>query len=133
MKLKIEEERFLSDNEIGRLATIGANGLPHVVPVCYVYRSGSLWVATDYETKKFRNVLSNNKVALVVDTGYDSNRGMLIQGRARIYEKGHEFRKVYAVFFRKFNWVKASPWKEREVPFIKILPTRKACWGPRLE
>ena len=46
----MEEERFLKDNEVGRLATISKDGLPHVVPVCYVYRSGGLWIATDYET-----------------------------------------------------------------------------------
>jgi len=132
MKLRPLEERFLRDNEVGRLATIGADGLPHVVPVCYIYRSGSLWIATDYETKKLRNLLSNNKVALVVDTGYDSNRGMLIQGYAKICDRGREFRQVYAVFFRKFNWVRAAPWKEKEVPFIKVVPRRKACWGPRL-
>jgi len=132
MKFGIEEERFLRDNEVGRLATISENGLPHVVPVCYIYCSGTLWIATDYGTGKCRNLLSNNKVALVVDTGYDSNRGILIQGRARIYKRGQEFRKIYAVFYKKFNWVRANPWKEGEAPFIKIKPIRKASWGPRL-
>lgn len=131
VRFNIEEERFLRDNEVGRLATICADGLPHVVPVCYIYRSGGLWMATDYETRKYRNLLSNNKAALVVDAGYDSNRGILVQGRARIYERGLEFRKAYAAFYKKFNWVRATPWKEGEVPFIKIEPSRKACWGPR--
>ena len=133
MKFNIEEERFLKDNEVGRLATIDRDGLPHVVPVCYIYGSGSLWIATDYETGKYRNLLSNNKVALVVDAGYDSNRGILIQGRARIYKRGQEFRNIYAVFYKKFNWVRAAPWKEGEVPLIKIEPIHKACWGPRLK
>ena len=133
MEFKREEERFLQDNEVGRLATICQDGLPHVVPVCYIYRSPGLWIATDYETKKYRNLMSNKKVALVVDAGYDANRGMLIQGRARVYERGSEFRKAYAAFYKKFNWVRAAPWKEGEVPFIKIEPTRKATWGPRLE
>ena len=133
MKFNNEEERFLRDNEVGRLATICPDGLPHVVPVCYIYRSGDLWVATDYGTRKYRNLLSNNRVALVLDTGYDSNRGMLIQGRARIHRRGIAFRKTYAAFYKKFNWVRAIPWKEGEAPFIRITPTRKACWGPRLK
>jgi pyridoxine/pyridoxamine 5'-phosphate oxidase len=88
MRFNTEEERFLKDNEIGRLATVCQDGLPHVIPVCYIYRSGCLWIATDYETRKYQNLLSNNKVALIVDAGYDSNRGILVQGRARIYERG---------------------------------------------
>ena len=83
--------------------------------------------------EKYRNLLVNDKVAMVVDTGYDSNRGIVIQGRARIYEGGEEFRKTYATFYKRFNWVRATPWKQGEVPFIKIIPIRKACWGPRLK
>lgn len=133
MKFTIEEERFLKDNEVGRLATVSTDGLPHVVPVCYIYLSGALWIATDFETGKYRNLRSNNKAALVVDAGYDSNRGILIQGRARMYKRGQEFRKIYRIFYKKFNWVRAAPWKEGEAPFIKIEPARKACWGPRLK
>jgi nitroimidazol reductase NimA-like FMN-containing flavoprotein (pyridoxamine 5'-phosphate oxidase superfamily) len=133
MMFTSEEERFLKENEVGRLATISPDGLPHVVPVCYIYRSGNLWVATDYETRKYRNILSNNKLALVVDAGYDSNRGMLVHGHARVHERGTEFTRVYAIFYKKFNWVRATPWKEGQVPFIKIIPSRKACWGPGLE
>jgi nitroimidazol reductase NimA-like FMN-containing flavoprotein (pyridoxamine 5'-phosphate oxidase superfamily) len=132
MKFTNEEERFLEDNEVGRLATISKDGLPHVVPVCYIYRSGDVWIATDYETRKYRNLLSNKRVALVVDVGYDSNRGILIQGRGRIYKQGKEFRKIYALFYSKFNWVRATPWKEGEAPFIKIEPIQKASWGPKL-
>jgi nitroimidazol reductase NimA-like FMN-containing flavoprotein (pyridoxamine 5'-phosphate oxidase superfamily) len=133
MRFNVEEERLLIDNEVGRLATISKDGLPHVVPVCYIYRSGGLWVATDYETKKYRNLLSNDKVALVIDSGYDSNRGILIQGRAKICRKGPEYRRVYAIFYEKFGWVRAAPWKEDEAPFIKIEPVRKARWGLRLK
>jgi nitroimidazol reductase NimA-like FMN-containing flavoprotein (pyridoxamine 5'-phosphate oxidase superfamily) len=132
MRFNEEEKRFLTDNEVGRLATVSKEGLPHVVPVCYIYRSGALWVATDYGTGKYRNILSNNKVALVIDSGYDSNRGLLVQGRARIYKRGPEYRAIYAVFYKKFNWVRATPWKEGEAAFIRIEPIRKASWGPRL-
>ena len=132
MKFSEEEERFLTDNEVGRLATIGKEGFPHAVPVCYIYHAGSLWVAIDYETAKYRNLQSNNKVALVVDTGYDANRGMVIQGLATVYERGQKFRDIYAIFHEKFNWVRANPWGEGEAPLIRIEPVRKACWGPRL-
>ena len=30
---------FLDANELGRLGTITPDGVPHVVPVCYVYDS----------------------------------------------------------------------------------------------
>lgn len=129
MKFSNEEERFLKENEIGRLATVSSNELPHVVPVCFIYDSGYFWVSTDSKTKKFRNILANNKVALVVDSGYDLNRGILVQGTAQVYEKGREFRRLYSVFYKKFAWVRADPWKEGEGPLLRIQPDRKVCWG----
>ncbi len=86
-------------------------------------------MATDYGTRKYRNLQQNDRVALLVDVGYDSNHGLLLQGRAKIFEKGQEFRKIYAVFFRKFAWVRDAPWKEGEAPFVRIKATRKASWG----
>lgn len=129
MQFSKAEQRFLEENEVGRLATIGPDGMPHVVPVCYILTSGAFWVATDYGTRKYRNLQQNDRVALLVDVGYDSNQGLLLQGRAKIFEKGQEFRRIYAVFFKKFAWVRDAPWKEGEAPFITIMATWKASWG----
>lgn len=128
MKFSKAEEHFLDRNEIGRLATTGPDRMPHVVPVSYIYRSDGFWIAVDYETKKYRNILANDRVALVVDT-LKPNRGILVQGRAKVFEKGPEFREIYAIFHKNFSWVRADPWKEEEAPFIKIGPTRKTSWG----
>jgi len=122
------EERFLKMNELGRLATVSTDGTPHVVPVCYIYHGGKLIVATDYGTKKYRNVLANDRVAFVVDV-YRPNRGILVQGKAQILETGPGFREVYRLFYKKFSWVRADPWKEGEALFITIEPTNKVSWG----
>lgn len=122
------EERFLETNELGRLATVSPDGMPHVVPVCYIYRVGTLLIATDYSTRKYRNLLSNGKVAFVVDT-YGPNRGILVQGNAKMLESGPEFRDVYDTFYRKFDWVRADPWKEGEAPFVRIESIKKVSWG----
>jgi nitroimidazol reductase NimA-like FMN-containing flavoprotein (pyridoxamine 5'-phosphate oxidase superfamily) len=124
------EERFLMRNEFGRLATVCPDGTPHVVPVCYIYRAGRFFVATDYETRKYRNLLTNKKVALVVDV-YKPGRGIrcvLIQGISAIIETGTDFREVYALFHKRFSWVRADPWREGEAPFIRIEPIHKSSW-----
>jgi len=90
------EERFLMRNELGRLATIAPDGMPHVVPVCYIYHAGKLYVATDYATRKYRNLLANDRVAFVVDV-YRPNRGILVQGKGKILEAGPEFRGLRAI------------------------------------
>ena len=130
VELSKAEERFLIRNELGRLATVSPDGTPHVVPVSYIYRAGKLLVATDYTTKKYRNLRANDRVAFVVDV-FRPNRGILVQGKGRIVEAGPEFQEAYRLFYERFSWVRADPWKEREAPFIVMEPTKKMSWGLR--
>lgn len=104
--------------------------MPHVVPVSYVFENGAFLIAVDYETKKYRNLLGNDRVALVVDTA-SPNRAVIVQGHAEIFERGPEFRRAYKVFHKRLSWVRANPWKEGEAPFIRIKPLTKASWGLR--
>ncbi|MCC8249238.1 PPOX class F420-dependent oxidoreductase [Saccharothrix luteola] len=66
-----EEIAYLRSQPLGRLATLGADGQPDVVPVAVEFDGTFLWVgggATVRGTRKFRNVAAgNHKVALVVD------------------------------------------------------------------
>ena len=123
------EKDFLSSNEACRIATCH-DGIPHVVPVSYVFEHGSFFIATDYETKKYYNIKHNNRVALVIDI-YSSvgNSAVCMQGTAEIIEKGEEFTRLYKIFHDRFEWVRRDPWEEGEAPFLRVTPTNKVSWG----
>src|SRR3954449_5120508 len=62
---------YLGSQRLGRVATTGADGKPHVVPTSFRYNPdlgtvdiGGLHVAT---TKKYRDVQANGWAAIVVD------------------------------------------------------------------
>jgi len=101
-----------------------------VVPVSYLFKDNAFLIAVDYNTRKLRNLRRNRRTALVVDT-LRPNRGILVQGVAKLMERGAEFRGAYSQFYKAFGWVRADPWKEGEAPFIRITPTSKASWGFR--
>jgi len=129
MRFTILETKFLLSNEVCRLATAYGDN-PHVTPISYIFERGKLAFATDYGTKKYRNIVKNKKVAVVVDT-YDSstnNRAIVIEGNAEIIEYGPEFKRLYKKFYEKFEWVRNEPWKEGQAPFVKITPTHKVSW-----
>jgi len=127
-RFKPSEMKFIRDNELCRLATVDAKGQPHVVPVAYLYSKGRFYIATDYGTKKLSNISQNKRVALVVDR-YKPNKAVLILGEARILERGEEYRRVYRLFYRRFEWVRKAPWEEGEAPLIEVKPIRKTSWG----
>ena len=75
--------------QLGRLATVGADGTPHVVPVAWIYNAvrdtidiGGSDLA---ETKKFRDVARSGRAAIVVDDVGDGEdwkpRGIEVRGR----------------------------------------------------
>jgi len=70
-----EARRFLEAHRVGHLATAGADGAPHVVPVCYALDDDGLYFVADLKPKRgearsllrLRNLRVNPHAALVVD------------------------------------------------------------------
>jgi pyridoxamine 5'-phosphate oxidase family protein len=111
---------YLQTPQLGRLATVGPDGQPHVVPVSYRYNPNE--DAIDIgghgfgKSKKFRDVLKNPRVAFVVDEVISRDpfriRGIEIRGQAEILPNGGESR---------------GPGFDPEM--IRIHPQRIASWG----
>ncbi|MCE9653489.1 MAG: pyridoxamine 5'-phosphate oxidase family protein [Nitrosarchaeum sp.] len=123
------EEKFLQSIEEARIATSHTD-IPHVKPVSFVYHKGSIFIATDYHTRTFKNLKVNPITAVTIDI-YESgkHRAVCIQGKPIILEDGKEFLEIYKIFEEKFAWVRNDPWKENEAPFLKIIATSKTSWG----
>ena len=64
-----EYDKFLRKQKILHLATISKNGMPHVVPVWYLYSKKKIYVGTNTKTEKAKNVKYNKKVSFCVDVG----------------------------------------------------------------
>ena len=124
-----KEVKFLNKMEECRVATSHDN-MPHVKPVSYLYEDGTILIATDYDTRMYKNLLKNPKAALSIDIYKDKgHKAICIQGDVSIIENGYEFSRIYKKFHEKFEWVRSQPWEENEAPFIKITPFKKSSWG----
>jgi PPOX class probable F420-dependent enzyme len=82
---------------VARLATVGPNGAPHLVPVTFAVDGDRIVTAVDAKPKRSRrlrrlaNIVANPQVCLLVD-GYDDDWSQLwwarADGEARILEPG---------------------------------------------
>lgn len=124
------ERKFLSENEVCRIST-SHDDMPHVVPVAYIYDESTITFVTDYGTRKYRNLEYNKRVSAVIDIYNSSgeNKGIVIQGKAAIIERGDEYKRLYQLFNSRFEWVRNNPWGEGEAPFVKLIPLNKVSWG----
>jgi nitroimidazol reductase NimA-like FMN-containing flavoprotein (pyridoxamine 5'-phosphate oxidase superfamily) len=79
---------FLRENKLLSIATADASGMPHVVPVGYVYKGNTFFLVTDRNSKKVKNMEVNNRVAVAVynEMGGD-HRVFVGWGTAEIIEE----------------------------------------------
>ena len=85
------ELRYLvGGRQLGRIATVGADGTPHVVPVGWIYNAarGTIDVGGHEleRSKKFRDIARTGRAAIVIDDVESADpwrpRAIEIRGRA---------------------------------------------------
>lgn len=92
------EVAYLRSQRLGRLATVGPDGQPHVVPVGFRYNPelGTIDIGGHgfAKGKKYRDVQRNPRVAFVVDDLASVSpwrpRGIEIRGEAEVRDSGGE-------------------------------------------
>ena len=83
------------DEPVARLATVGADGRPHVVPICFAVKGDTLYTAVDEKPKRTRrlkrlaNIEANPQVEVLIDH-YEDDWSRLwwvrLRGPARIVD-----------------------------------------------
>jgi len=102
-----EEVMFLDKMEECRVATSHDN-MPHVKPVSYLYEEGTILIATDYDTRMYKNLLENPKVALSIDI-YKNNghKAICLQSAFRemclLLKKEMNFQEFIKNFMKDLN------------------------------
>lgn len=89
--------RRVHDARVGRLATVRADGRPHLVPCCYVADGNIVYSAVDAKPKstlalrRLENVRANSSVSLLIDE-YGEDWSTLwwirLDGHARVIDSG---------------------------------------------
>jgi PPOX class probable F420-dependent enzyme len=87
MPLTDEEVReFLRQPNIAVVATVGADGRPHAVPTWYEYDGSEIVMHLGLGSRRYRNVRSNDRVAVCIDTKTPPYKAIVVEGRARTKE-----------------------------------------------
>jgi PPOX class probable F420-dependent enzyme len=119
---------FVASQRCVHLATVGADGRPHVVPISPVLDDGRICFATERDTKKVRNIVANPSVALSFDEyteDWPALRLVVIHGDAEVVEAGATFSSLRALLYRKYAQYEAqAPIGDDDSVMIVVTPTR---------
>ncbi len=73
-------QRMCGAPHVGHLATIRADGSPHVAPLWLSTQDQEIWINTSEGTAKLANMRRDSRVALSVDAGTDPAFAISIRG-----------------------------------------------------
>jgi len=82
-----EAAAFLDEQVTVTCATNGRDGFPHLMPLWYVVRDGTIWAWTYAKSQKVRNLERDARCTLQVEAGdsYDQLRGVMLKCAAAIH------------------------------------------------
>ena len=104
------EKAYLQGQRLARIATVSSALQPDVAPVGFKFKEGRFYVS-GYDlqrTRKYKNVLENDRVSLVVDdlVAVDpwTPRGIRIHGHADIIPSPEEGEQIRITPDVKWSW-----------------------------
>ena len=124
---------FVARERVSRVATASADGMPHLVPVCHVLAGGKLYIGSGDTGAKVRNLKANPKITVTVDLYSDhwgSLKGVMIQGRAKLIERGPGFQRARRKLYEKYpQYPKEAALSPSDSVMIEVTPTHVYAWG----
>ena len=138
MTLSPDNEAFVREARVGRFATVDEEGRPHVVPVCFVYKTGRVYSLLDakpkrvppYQLRRVRNLLACPEVQLLIDR-YEEDWSRLayvqLRGVASLLESGREHAEALVLLRMKYAQYDDAALDAQ--PIIKIAVRAAIVWG----
>jgi PPOX class probable F420-dependent enzyme len=82
-----EVAAFLDEQRVVTCATLGRDGWPHLMPLWYVPREGTVWAWTYAKSQKVRNLERDPRATLQIETGHEYHelRGVMVKAETRIH------------------------------------------------
>jgi PPOX class probable F420-dependent enzyme len=130
-----EMRRRIGGARVARLATVGRDGRPHIVPITFATNEEALYFAVDRKPKRttdlqrVRNIDANPEVSVLVDH-YEDDWNKLwwvrIDGHAHPFREGDEFDKAIALLTERYPQYRTAP---PGGPVVKMTIERMSGWS----
>jgi len=127
--------RRLEASVVARLATLGVDGRPHIVPISFGLDHQTLYFAVDFkpkrttDLKRLRNIAANPAVSVLVDH-YESDWDRLwwvrVDGTARIVTAPSEVEHALNLLAQRYQQYRAT---RPAGPVVAITVERMTGWS----
>jgi nitroimidazol reductase NimA-like FMN-containing flavoprotein (pyridoxamine 5'-phosphate oxidase superfamily) len=131
--------RAFRDVPSAHVATRDADGLPHVVPLWFVWLEDAIYLTCREGTVVHRNLSRGEPTSLSIDRGvhWNEHQGVMIRGRSEVLPEGDtSAKRALSAWFDKYAERLsgdgfATYARDVERPsVVRIRPDRISGWGP---
>lgn len=126
---------LMESEPVARMGTVGGDGAPHLVPVCFALVEGRVAIAIDEKPKRsgrlarLANIERDPRVTLLVDH-YEADWAQLawlrIEGVAEVVARGSEWPEAMEALRARYS--QYAEMALEELPVIAITPHRATGW-----
>ncbi|BBY61731.1 pyridoxamine 5'-phosphate oxidase family protein [Mycolicibacterium sarraceniae] len=120
-----EIAEFVARSRTGTMATIGADGQPHLVAMWYGVLDGEIWVETKAKSQKAVNLRRNPRVSFLIEDGdtYDTLRGVAFEGVGEIVDHPDTIFKVGVSVWERYN----GPYTDDLKPAVDMMMNKRVA------
>jgi nitroimidazol reductase NimA-like FMN-containing flavoprotein (pyridoxamine 5'-phosphate oxidase superfamily) len=128
-----ERDDYLAGQRTVRVATVSPDGVPHVVPLWFVWSSEALFLNSTLGNPTVENMLRTETASAVIDDGvpYEELRGVLLTGRVtRLGDTAPaEVERAWSDKYMGGGELPYRKWRNRS--WFRLDPDRIASWDFR--
>ena len=128
---KKDIEKLLRKPIVAVVAVTAPDGAPHAVPTWYEYDDGTIVFHTGAEAFKYKCLVRDPRVTLVIDTKKPPYKSVVVKGRATLEEKTDDKRlerMAVAYLGKKLGKAYAKPLKGQKIIVASFKPERTISW-----
>jgi PPOX class probable F420-dependent enzyme len=135
-----EIAEFIDHSRTATMATLSADGKPHLIAMWYAVVDGEIWFETKAKSQKAVNLRRDPTITVMIEDGktYDTLRGVSIDGRAEIVDSDPDLLlRVGISVWERYT----GPYTDEMKPFVdqmmnnriavRVVPTRTRSWDHR--
>ena len=120
-----EIAEFVAQSRTATMATVGADGQPHLVAMWFALVDGQLWFETKAKSQKAVNLRRDGRISVLIESGdtYDSLQGVSFEGQGVIVDDADALWQVGVSIWERYT----GPYSEDMRPFVEIMLNKRVA------
>ena len=120
-----EVAAFIASSRTATMATVGPNGMPHLVAMWFGVIDGQIWFETKAKAQKVKNLQRNPQLSVMIEDGltYDSLRGVSLEGTGVVVDDPDQLWAVGVSVWERYT----GPYTDEAKPFVEMMLNKRVA------